>query len=98
LTEKERQLVDEVFEGLEEYFSVMEKAEEFKSYLLRDENFPEMCEKQYRKGGDNTTFELAICIEYDMWINESMVWPVRVPLRINGNIGKTADDGMTKGE
>jgi len=75
-TDEDKKLVNDIFEDLHEYFAGMDKLEDFKAYLLQDESFPDTCKQFYTKGGDNTGFELGILFTYDMWINNSPVFPV----------------------
>jgi hypothetical protein len=75
LTDENRQLILSVLDDLNEYLSVMEKADEFKAHFLKDDSWVDFF-KQYTKGGNNLAFEFTFCIHYDMWINNSSVWPV----------------------
>jgi hypothetical protein len=75
LTKKQRKLIIDVLDDLKEYFSVMEKGDEFKAHFLKDDSWVDFF-KQYEKGGDNFGFEFTFCVHYDMWINNSNIWPV----------------------
>jgi len=66
-------------EPTEEDVLMEQKRQEFISLLLRDnedsqiEALLEMCE-EYIKG--DTFSSLGLIIKYDMWLNDSAVWPV----------------------
>jgi len=76
MTDDDRKVIKEVLGDLQFLFDGMEKVDEFRATLLENEDFFDCCKQFYRKGEDNTAFEFGLLIEYDMWINNSNVWPV----------------------
>ena len=77
-------------EYITEYDILMQKKEEeFKQYLLRDEessqieSISEMCNKYLdeKKNQHNRNFgsEFGLIMMYDMWINECSFWPTNNP-------------------
>jgi hypothetical protein len=79
-TDEEKILMNDVLSELHEYIDTMdEEANEigknFKAWLFEGDWFLDFC-KQYRFGEDNAGLTLGFIINFDMWINDSAVWPV----------------------
>jgi hypothetical protein len=82
-TDEEKELMNDVLGKLHEYVDGMEEAAEeegkdFKSFLYSGDWFLEFC-KKYKigenNGKDNAGLELGFIINFDMWVNDSHIWP-----------------------
>jgi len=82
-TDEENDLMNDVLEKLHEYVDEMKKAadedgKDFRAWLFEGNWFLDFC-RLYRgeeEGEINTGLELGFIINFDMWINNSLTWPV----------------------
>jgi hypothetical protein len=81
-TDEEKELMNHVLNKLNEYeFEKIanEMGKDFGTWLFEGDWFLDFC-KDYRmgekNGENNAGLELGFIINFDMWVNDSLIWPV----------------------
>ena len=80
------------------YFSVMEKAEQFKKHLLKDGTFINEC-SDFKKGEVNIGIEWCLYLEYSLWkkrIFHRIIDILPLPETLRLNIVTYIDDDSDK--